>query len=480
MPDVTNEPACEPSTRPPRASVRMIQVTRRGRHDSISAVSVVASSSGATQPDSPPSSRWAPRVEAVVAVLLFAFPLFAISVKSWVSSIYYLIALIALASLRRPQPPLSRVERLMAGAILFYLAATIIANSLSGWTRASVGWYEADLRLLLAIPVYLYMRTRTHLVEWLLRSLPFAAIASGAYVLWNTVMLDVPRVGGPYGPIFAGDICALFAVLSLAAARFGLYPRGLNIALHMSAFVIALIGSLLSGTRGAWLALVLIFPVLAWNHVRAMSPRRRRQIMLGSLATTMAALFAATLLEPDMLKLRVTEVVEQGEQFLDAERGNEPAPKHLGSVGTRLEQWRVGLAIAREHPLFGIGVGNVLPELEARVDAGEAHPSVLRPNAGTQRGVHLHNAYVDALVFKGFVGLLALLGILGLPLWLAFRHEQAGGAASGLLAGHVLMIATFALSEDPFIRNNFTSIYLLLLVCAVSLLLHRSRESGVQ
>jgi O-antigen ligase len=458
----------------------MIQVTRQERHDSISAVPAAASSPGAFEPGSAPSSRWAPRVEAVVAILLFAFPLFAIAIKSWTSGIYYLIALIALFALRRPRPPLSHAERMMIGVILFYLAVTIIANSLSGWTRASVGWYEADLRILLAIPIYLYLRSRAHLAEWLLRAIPFAAIISGAYVLWQTVMLDVARVAGPYGPIFAGDMCALFAVLSLMAMRFRLYSRRINVPVHAAGFVLGLVGCLLSGTRGAWLALILVLPVLGWNRMRAAPARRRRQITLGCLAAAVVAVSAAALLHPDVMKKRVTEIVQQGEQFIDAERGKRPVPKHLGSIGTRLEQWQVGLQIAREHPLFGIGVGNVLPELKARVASGKAHPSVLRPSAGTQRGVHLHSAYVDALVFKGIVGLLALLGILGFPLWLAMRRDYVGSAAAGLLAGHVLMIAAFALTEDPFIRNNFSSIYLLFLVSAVSLLLHKRKDSGVR
>src|SRR5690606_14563552 len=127
-------------------------------------------------------------------------------------------------------------------------------------------------------------------------------------------------------------------------------------------FVLGLVGCLLSGTRGAWLALILVLPVLGWNRLRAAPARRRRQITLGCLAAAVVAVSAAALLHPDVMKKRVTEIVQQGEQFIDAERGKRPVPKHLGSIGIRLEQWQVGLQIAREHPLFGIGVGNVLPE----------------------------------------------------------------------------------------------------------------------
>ncbi|MDX9740930.1 MAG: O-antigen ligase family protein [Gammaproteobacteria bacterium] len=409
------------------------------------------------------------RMEALAAVLLFAFPLFAIPVKSWASSIYYLLALIALFALKRPRPPLSRVETIFVGLILFYLAVTIVANTLSGWTRSSVGWYEADLRIMLAIPIYLYLRIRTHLVTWLLRAIPIAALISGAYVLWMTIMFD-GRVEGPYGPIFAGDICALFAVLSLATMSFRLYPRSFGIALHAGAFAAGLSGALLSGTRGAWLALILILPLFCWSGLRALRPERRRSVILGGSVAGLAVISAVALVQPHLVNDRVMEAMQQGKHFLSARESPDLAARNLGSIGTRLEQWRAGLLIAGEYPLFGIGVGNVLPELQARVESGEVHPSVLIPNAGTRRGVHLHSGYVDALVFKGVVGLLALLCVLGFPLWLAMNRENRGSSASTLLVVHTFMVAAFALTEDPFIRNNFTSIYLTILVCSVALL----------
>lgn len=457
-----------------------MQVTRRGRHDSIFAVSALASPySESPEPDRAPTapvSRWGQRIEAAVAVLLFAFPLFAISVESWVSSIYYLLAIVGLGALRRPQPPLSRTEKRFFGVIVFYLVTTIVANSLSGWTRASVGWYEADLRFLLAIPIYLYLRTRPRVCEWLLRGIPFAALGSGGYVLWQTFALDT-RVEGPYGPIFAGDICALLAVLSLAALSFRLYPRIIGVALHVPAFALASAGALFSGTRGAWVALALALPLLGWMALRTVTDRRRRYLLLGGMVLGIIALSSAVvLLQPDMTSERLALAVKQGEQFLEQQDEPEFGSRRLGSIGTRLEQWRIGLLVAAEHPLFGLGVGNVRPELEARVEAGEAHPAVLAPSAGTRRGVHLHSAYMDALVFKGVPGLLALLCVLGFPLWLAMSRGHRGTPAANFIAVHVLMVAIFALTEDPFIRNNFTSIFLMMLVCGLALL-HSERSA---
>ncbi|MDR2876865.1 MAG: hypothetical protein LBV36_02315, partial [Chromatiales bacterium] len=136
-----------------------------------------------------------------------------------------------------------------------------------------------------------------------------------------------------------------------------------------------------------------------------------------------------------------------------------------------------GLRIAADHPLFGIGVANVGPIINEYVDAGMASKAIWADRADVGGASHLHSAYFDALVFKGVMGLVALLAVLLYPLWLALRYGR-GLPARPVMVGLATAFLIFGLTEDPFVRNNFTSIYLLFLLCALTRFFYEVSGTG--
>lgn len=417
---------------------------------------------------------------AAIAVLLSAFPLFAISLDHWVSTIYYLVGLVCLIAIsvsHRHAPPLQSNEKLFLWILAFYLAATLIANTSSGWTGASFSWYEADLRFMFAIPIFLFLRRYPHSALYLLRAAPVAAVLTGSYVIYET-MLENARFEGAYGPIFAGNVAVLLAVISLATMRYDTYPLRIRIPLHLAGFVLALVAAVLSGTRSAWLAAMVALPIVLFFMAESgREARLRRRVIVGAATLVAAVLVAAVALEPRLTQHRFAVAVEQAVDFLSAEPGAERSKAADSSVGIRLEQWRIGLRIVAEHPVFGIGVGNVGPLINRYVEAGTASPAIYVEGADARRGSHLHSAYFDALVFKGVTGLVTLLAVLLYPLWLALRYGR-GLPARPVLIGLSVSFLVFGLTEDPFIRNNFTSIYLLFLVCILVLLFSEKAASA--
>lgn len=414
------------------------------------------------------------RIAMAIAVLLFAFPLFAISVDHWVSAIYALVGLTCFFAVFVPRGeagPLRVEEKLFLAILLFYIAATLAANTLSGWTEASLGWYEADIRFMFAIPMFLFLRRHPWTALYLLRAAPIAGVLTGGYVIYET-QLENARFEGAYGPIFAGNVAVLLAAISLAALRYDTYPLRIRIPVHLAGVTLALVAAVLSGTRSAWLAMLVTMPIVLFFLAEGeggRSLRLRRRFVFAAVMLVAAALVAAVALEPRLTQHRFATAIQQTEDFLSATTGTERAQAAASSVGIRLEQWRVGLHIAAANPLFGIGVGNVGPVINGYVDAGAASPAVRADNVGTGRGSHLHSAYFDALVFKGVIGFAALLCVLLYPLWLALRHGH-GLPARPVLIGLSASFLVFCMTEDPFIRNNFTSIYLLFLICALTLL----------
>lgn len=406
-----------------------------------------------------------------VGLLLFAFPLFAIPVRHWASVVYVLIGLVALFSLRRPQPPLSHEERVFIGLLILYVTVTVIANSFSGWMRGSVRWFEPDARFLLAVPIYLYLRTHVDIALNLVRGLPVAAVIAGVYVLYETSVAG-QRVAGPYGPIFAGNIAALLAILSLSTIGVDSFRARVRIPLHLLGFALGVAAAVLSGTRSAWLAVAVAVPVAIFLMVRdASAPRRAKTVAWGAVALLGVVIAATAAIEPKLTQKRFVMAIDQAEEFLGAEGRSERAEAAHSSVGLRLEQWRIGLLIFSDNPLFGVGVGNIGMEINRRVDAGLASPAIAVEDADEGKGSHLHSAFMDALVFKGAFGLATLLGVLLYPAWLALRPTARGSAARTFVLLCTVVFVVFSLTEDPFIRNNFTSVFLVVTTCGVALLL---------
>lgn len=410
------------------------------------------------------------------ALLLFAFPLFAISVRHWASSIFYLLALLALYPRRERGPALRPEEKLFIGVIVLYLVSTLISNTLSGWTRPSIRWYEADFRLLLAIPVFMLVRSQPSLSLALLRGVPIAGLFAGAYALhWASQGAGRPE--GPYGPIFIGNLAALFAIVSVAALRHPTYSLPARLPLHLLGAAMGLVAALLSGTRSAWLAAVVGVP-LACFFILSPDRRRRNQLGIAVLALSGLAAVAGGIAAP-VVKDRLQAAIAETANYVKAESASER--KVAGtSTAFRLEQWRGALMISADFPFFGLGVGNAGRELNRHVDAGKLDQAVYVQDAYDERGSHshLHSAYFDALVFKGGVGLVMLLLLLYVPAAIALSRSSRACPAGGLVVVNALAFGIFSLTEDPFIRNNFTSMYALFTLCAVTLLAAERRCAG--
>lgn len=113
----------------------------------------------------------------------------------------------------------------------------------------------------------------------------------------------------------------------------------------------------------------------------------------------------------------------------------------------RVYMWRSGLAIVRDHPLTGVGMGQVKA----------VYPRYALPEAGKRTTSHLHNTPLQLAAERGLLGLAAWLWI-----WLAFfvqgariakRLGPGRGRERGLVAGSLAAIIgflVFGLSEYNF------------------------------
>jgi O-antigen ligase len=420
------------------------------------------------------SNHWfreAPPAARTAMALLWAFPLFAVSFRHWSSGIAIALFGLALLSTRKRWLPLGREESTFIGIIVAYVATAVISNTLSGWTPGSLRWFEAHGRFLFAIPLLVFLCRHPAAAMGLLRGIPVAGAIVGIHAIHLTFFAGVGRAYGPYGPIMFGDIAALLAALSVATIRFETYRQPLRVPLHITGAVMGLTAVALSGSRNAWLAAAITLPLALLFALRGMDRGHARRIATASAGAGLALVVLAAVAVPELTAQRWEHVRDQASSYsaMLLQGGQDSVSSN--TVGIRVEQWRAGILMFRERPLFGYGIGNVGPEINRYVESGKVHPAIYVAGAEDGGPSHLHSAYFDALAYKGIIGLITLLSVLFYPAYLALQRQRRAPHAAGLVLVNSLAFAIFSLTEDPFIRNNFTSVYLVFTTAALALLL---------
>jgi hypothetical protein len=139
------------------------------------------------------------------------------------------------------------------------------------------------------------------------------------------------------------------------------------------------------------------------------------------------------------------------------------------SNAERLIMWRVGEQMFKDHPVWGIGPGNVVL----------VSPQYQTPEQNHDYGPwgHLHNTYINMAAERGSVGLLAFLTLITSIGWTisdAYRRDrEAGGALSVIfltallsLVGWLFSGLTEATYNDSTISMMFYFVMGLALACA--------------
>lgn len=259
------------------------------------------------------------------------------------------------------------------------------------------------------------------------------------------------RHAGPYFDAnFWGRDLVLFVPLALALATAA--GRRSQRLLAAGAAAAMVLGTYLTQSRGAFLALGVGVIV----HLALGTPRQRRLLW----AAPVMALVLAALPGVGSRLESVTQVAQAatggGDQSL---------------VG-RVAVLRLGLAMAADRPLLGVGTGNFTlaqPEYQRR------DPTF------TRRTLAPHNLYVQLAAESGLLGLLSWLAFFGsiVVLALSARHRRQGlpRGPSALPGALVAGLAAWAFAS---VFLHLAEFHLLVIAVALVLLLHdRTREVPV-
>jgi O-antigen ligase len=302
----------------------------------------------------------------------------------------------------------------------------------------------AELALFAALPLGAVSVRRTgRLVEGkaLWQGALAGALLAGTWSLVEVHFAGADRAAGlTTNAILFGDLALMAGFLAATLAP-SVDLRDRRAQLSLAALFAGVLASMLSASRGGWLAIPPLLLVLTWHH--------RREAGLRQAAAVVACLLLATLVA-DLAGGRAIARVEAAVQEVHDYRDT-PATSaaHATSVGTRLDMWQASVSAFVDRPVTGLGWGNLQEYFTEEAARGE-----ITAEASTK--VHAHNQYLSAMANGGALGLLALLALLAVPArWfrVAMRDrdpERRAIGAAGLVV--VLSYSTFAMTEGIFER----------------------------
>lgn len=394
-------------------------------------------------------------LENIVVLAILLFPILSLSVRHWLSGIYSLLALLALFVVFRKPHQLYKEEKFLLALFALLLLSFFISASLNGWSDNSIRRLGAVLKYALFFPLYLLIRQFKDLSSLLLTGIVAGAAILGFQSIIDVIFLGHSQGWGIYGPIIFGDLSILFFSIILILLFFeGITSKTSYI--YIFSLILSALAVFLSGSRNAWLAAmfsIIAIPFLCYKFIKY-----KKTILV---IIPIAIIASSTILLTDSIQNRLKLAYSEFTTYV-----TEGAPKDIpiksNSIGFRLEQWRVALHITQDAFLFGYGGGNAGKHVKRYAEKGLAHPDLINPD--TEKGIGgLHSTYFESLINEGIIGLIIILLFLLYPISIFVKARKFNPILSTIGIIFISNYMIFGISENPFVHDNFSSVYLILL-----------------
>lgn len=289
-------------------------------------------------------------------------------------------------------------------------------------------------------------------IRWFWLGLCIGTIGAAAIGLWQWLALGMDRVEGfTHHAITFGDLSVALGVMSLCAwSEF----RNSRLAfLPVVAMLCGVLASIVSGSRGAWLGLLLVLlPLLKYGS--AVHGKRLAYGVGAALAFSVLA-YAVPATE---ISRRVDDAVSEVQRYA----ATRDATTH---IGVRLDLWRASLMMIAEHPLIGVGRDEFRPALLELARQGRVQQSPALEYSSS------HNDMLNTLATGGLLDFTFLMLMYGAPMAFFWKtlHSGAAQRAVPALAGLLLVICFigFGLTDVMFWLMIPKSFYAMM-VCALT------------
>jgi O-antigen ligase len=333
------------------------------------------------------------------------------------------------------------------------------------WYDYRPGHYEAFIPFLLA-PLMLHGVLKARLqpvVLWM--GAATAAVLAGALASYESLVLLTGRAMGAMShPIIFGDLSvvlaciALFGVLYFEQAK---NQRWMLVYLSCGA-ALGVWGSLLSGSKGGWLSIIMVLLVFVWRVTAGKAVIWR---CLGVVLILVLVAKGVWLAPEDLVRGRLEGVWGKIHHWFETGQVTD------WSVSIRLELWSYALQLFAQRPILGWSGGEALSMLADHLKPFNVPVGV----APVFENDLLHYAAVSGMV--GVLSVLALYGCVFAGFWL-YQKQGASTFAYALLG--MLLVALyfeFGLTVNALGRNAFRYFFCAMTVILLGLIILATQET---
>jgi O-antigen ligase len=295
--------------------------------------------------------------------------------------------------------------------------------------------------------------------------------AAGALVAFliavtQIYVFDAGRAFGFRNPILFGDTAIVLgtgALVGLFFCRSLFDSFNERIFLFICGFA-GLFTSLLSGTKGGWLSLIMIIVLLANAVTRSMHILKRVSLIAGCFLVLVAVVsFVPKLPVVDRLISAYHGTVEW------IKTGNVTE----GSASIRLESFKAGLMVGVQSPIVGLGKQGEQVAFREAVDAGLIRKEMIEVNV-------VDNDFISAFSQHGLVGVFGIIAVHLGVFWTFWRYrtdsDEAIKAITSMGVLLVLFYMEFGLTVSIFGTSIFRTMYISWSILLAGLLISEKRR----
>lgn len=387
----------------------------------------------------------------LAALFLLAYPSIAVLVHGGASAVFLAAAAVSLLVLLRdarrgfPGFVLQRGDIALCVALAGPLAAVIVSSAWHGHVVART--WDSPARFLAGIPLFLVLRKQgKDVLKWADLSFALGALASFALAVLMPRDWGDGRIGSPFlNPIHFGDTALVLGVLSVISLNWWRKdPRVVRV-LKVAALFAGLGASLLSGSRGGWIAVPVVAVLVVVARGRGKSWRRNALLVL-SVIVVLAATYALS----STVRDRMDEISSDISTYA---QGNKDT-----SVGIRLQLYEAAFRLIERQPVFGLGDDGFRDQMTSLAQQGMITPLAARFGEG-----ETHNQLLAYSANYGVIGGILLLGIYVVPIWYFGLRLNAPVVATRLAALMGLAFAVsfliFGMTVETFDLKSTVSFY---------------------
>ncbi|MDQ8954168.1 O-antigen ligase family protein [Acinetobacter rudis] len=321
--------------------------------------------------------------------------------------------------------------------------------------RRMVGLY------VLLIPLAFLPTVLDHIhykVNYLFKVVCLGVLFLGLYIFYYNLKFNFHRgeLTIFFNPIASYDIS--FIAVSLLSLFYGFYNKSKYSYFIIILSLFSLFNLILHGSRGAWVALPIIFLVLIYSYFR--TEKKKIALMLGSVFIFMLINLLNTN-SPIMSRIG----------HFQSDQQNIIQNKYENSTGIRILLWKNAIEMFEQAPVMGVSLYGVEAENCRRAEVSKI-PECYQ---------HAHNIFLNELAANGIIGFVGLLISLFLPLFyfiftfIRTHHEQLKFLG---LAGFafVLQYILSGLTEYYLFFRNPTFIYYFIVAMLMSFIYLQQRN----